>query len=79
MGFDLDEGNQDDRSTSWQPLPPFSRDHGFPRSPAETLVSGTKPVKCLRSFYRPLIPKPNADPASATDIPKKNPLGAGAA
>ena len=29
--------------------------------------------------YRPLIPKLNADPASATDIPKKNPLGAGAA
>jgi hypothetical protein len=28
--------------------------------------------------YRPLTPKLNADPASATDIPKKNPLGAGA-
>jgi hypothetical protein len=29
--------------------------------------------------YRPWMPKLNADPASATDIPKKNPLGAGAA
>ena len=29
--------------------------------------------------YRPLTPKLNADPASATDIPKKNPLGGGGA
>jgi|PlaIllAssembly_1097288.scaffolds.fasta_scaffold05498_3 hypothetical protein len=36
------------------------------------------PVKRLRCFYRPLIPKLNADRASTTDIPKKNPLGAGA-
>jgi hypothetical protein len=28
--------------------------------------------------YRPPIPKLKADPASATDIPKKNPIGAGA-
>jgi hypothetical protein len=28
--------------------------------------------------YRPLIPKLKAEPASATDIPKKNPLGTGA-
>jgi hypothetical protein len=32
----------------------------------------------MTSPYRPLTPKLNADPASATDIPKKNPLGAGA-
>jgi hypothetical protein len=30
------------------------------------------------TVYRPLKPKLNADPASAADIPKKNPLGAGA-
>jgi hypothetical protein len=29
-------------------------------------------------LYRPLTPKLNAGPASATDIPKKTPLGAGA-
>ena len=33
----------------------------------------------IASPYRPLTPKLNAEPASATDIPKKNPLGAGAA
>jgi hypothetical protein len=32
----------------------------------------------MPSPYRSLTPKLNADPASATDIPKKNPLGAGA-
>jgi hypothetical protein len=33
---------------------------------------------CITGDNRPLTPKLNADPASAADIPKKNPLGAGA-
>jgi hypothetical protein len=35
--------------------------------------------QCLENlFYRPPAPKLKTDPALATDIPKKNPQGAGA-
>jgi hypothetical protein len=48
--------------------------------PIQNTIRVNRAVRILISPpYRPPIPKLNADPASATDIPKKKPLGAGAA
>lgn len=77
MGYEL--CSSDDFSTFLPLLPtPFLRSQ-FPVTLVQSLRFHTFIVKYLGDlFYRPLIPKLNADPASATDIPKKNPLGAGA-
>jgi hypothetical protein len=65
-------------------LSTFQKARGSPDITGEPLaflgaVSSTARNGSIGSTgYLPLKPKLNADPASAADIPKKNPLGAGA-
>lgn len=65
-------------------LSTFQKAKGSPDStdePLANLAAGSSTAgeySISSTVYRPLMPKLNADPASAAETPKKNPLGAGA-